>query len=275
MTTTDAVRTEMIATAASYVDALVSHDSASVRFADDVRRLGNGTTLLQGAADLRAVIEREPVAAIEHVRWVVEPPHVAAVYDLEADMTRAQQSDTFAPRESWIPAYIAERFTVVDGLITEIDVVYAAAEPGRPRPARPDRYPSAAGPSAPARAVVVDAARAYLDALVSHDGSNVPLAPQAWRVENGRGSGDSGPEIAAALASEIMHVVAGVRDELWIVEDDTAVVFYTLDVDLGRLPNAPSDAPKRAKRLGERFRVVDGMVAEIEAVIPAEDIAPG
>ena len=273
MTTTDAVRSEMIAAAASYLDALVSHDSASVRLADDVRRLGNGRVVVQGATELRAVIEREPVAAIDRVRWVVEPPHVAAVYDLEADMTRAQQSETFAPRESWIPAYIAERFTVVDGLITEIEVVYAAAEPGRPRPPRPDRYPSASGAGTPARATVVDTARVYLDALVSHDGNEVPLAPQAWRVENGHGSGDSGPEIASALAAGIMHVVAGVRDELWIVEDDTAVVFYTLDVDLGRLPNAAADTPKSAKRLGERFRVVDGMVAEIEAVIPAEDIA--
>jgi hypothetical protein len=274
MTKTDAVRSEMIAAAASYVDALVSHDSASVRLADDVRRLGNGRVVLQGATELRAVIEREPVAAIDNVRWVVEPPHVAAVYDLEADMTRAQQSDTFAPPESRIPAYIAERFTVVDGLITEIEVVYAASEPGRARPARPDRYPKASGAAAPARATVVDTARAYLAALVSHDGSNVPLAPQAWRVENGHGSGDSGAEIASALAAEIMHVVAGVRDELWIVEDETGVVFYTLDVDLGRLPNAAPDAPKSAKRLGERFRVVDGMVAEIEAVIPAEDITP-
>ena len=76
------------------------------------------------------------------------------MYDLEADMTRAQQSDTFAPPESRIPAYIAERFTVVDGLITEIEVVYAASEPGRARPARPDRYPKASGAAAPARATV-------------------------------------------------------------------------------------------------------------------------
>src|SRR5262245_41018513 len=99
MTTTDAVRSEMIAAASSYVDALVSHDSASVRLADDVRRLGNGRVVLEGADALRAIIEREPVAAIDCVRWVVEPPHVAVVYDLEADMTRAQQSETFRSEE--------------------------------------------------------------------------------------------------------------------------------------------------------------------------------
>ena len=78
-----------------------------------------------------------------------------------------------------------------------------------------------------------------------HDGANVPLAPKAWRVENGRNSGNTGPEIASALGIEIMHVIAGVRDEQWFVEDDTA---------------------------GERFRVHDGQITEIEAVVPATDI---
>jgi hypothetical protein len=94
----------------------------------------------------------------------------------------------------------------------------------------------------------------------------------AWRVENQHNSGDSGPDIAAALGIEIMHVVTGLRDQTWCVEDDTAVVFYTIDVDPTRLPKVPADTPTSAKRLGERFRVRDGMIVEIEAVIPATDI---
>ena len=81
---------------------------------------------------------------------------------------------------------------------------------------------------------------------MSHDGSAVPLAPNAWRVENGRNSGDTGPEIASAMGIEIMHVITGVRDEQWYVEDDTAVVFYTIDVDLGRLPGARRPTHPRA-----------------------------
>ena len=50
------------------------------------------------------------------------------------------------------------------------------------------------------------------------------------------------------------------------------MVFYTLDVDLGLLPGAQPDAPKSAKRLGERFRVHKGQITEIEAVIPATDL---
>jgi hypothetical protein len=272
MTTTSTGRDNIVDAATSYLDALVSHDSASARLADDVRRVGNGADVLEGADALRAIIEREPVASIVLPRWVVDGQHAAAVYDLEADLSRATQTDTFGPPDTWLPTYVAERFTVVDGLITDIEVVYAGTEAGRPRPPRPFRYPRATGSDAPARQEVIDLASAYLDALVSHDGSEVPLAPLAWRVENQHSSGDSGPDIAAALGNEIMHVVTGVRDVDWFVEDDTAVVFYTIDVDPGRLPSAPPDAPTSAKRLGERFRVFDGMIAEIEAVIPATDL---
>jgi hypothetical protein len=225
-----------------------------------------------GAADLRPVIEREPVGAIGAVRWVVDGDTGAAVYDLDADLSRASQSDTFGPRDSWITSYVAERFTVVDGLITEIEVVYAGTQAGAERPPRPERYARETGADAPPRQTVIDAASAYLRALVSHDGRDVPFAPKAWRVENGHTSGDSGPEIAAALGLEIMHVITGVRDEEWFVEDDTAIVFYTIDVDLARLPGARPDGPVSAKRLGERFRVSAGLVAEIEAVVPATDL---
>jgi hypothetical protein len=272
MTSTDTARTAIIDTATTYLDALVSHDAASVRLADDVRRIGNGKDVVSGADALRAVIQREPVGAVDALRWVVDGDTAALVYDLDADLTRSEQSETFGPRESWITSFIAERFTVVDGLISEIEVVYAGSEAGRARAPRPERYPRTIGADAPSRQSVIDAASAYLAALVSHDGSDVPLAPNAWRVENGRNSGHTGPEIASALGIEIMHVITGVRDEQWFVEDDTAVVFYTIDVDLGRLPGADAGAPKSAKRLGERFRVHRGQITEIEAVVPATDI---
>ena len=125
----------------TYLDALVSHDSASVRLADGVRRIGNGKDIVAGADALRAVIEREPVGAIDALRWVVDGDSAALVYDLDADLTRTEQSETFGPRETWITSFIAERFTVADGLITEIEVVYAGSEAGRARPPRPERYP--------------------------------------------------------------------------------------------------------------------------------------
>ena len=259
MTTTDTTRTGIIETATTYLDALVSHEAASARLADDVRRIGNGADIVAGADALRAVIEREPVGAIDALRWVVDGNNAALVYDLDADLTRATQSTTFGPREEWIPSFIAERFTIADGLITEIEVVYAGSEPGPRATTTARALPAHCRQRRARRAkTVIDVASSYLAALVSHDGSAVPFAPNAWRVENGHNSGDTGPDIAAAMGIEIMHVITGVRDEQWFVEDDTAVVFYTIDVDLGRLPGAQPDAPKSAKRLGERFRVHDG-----------------
>jgi hypothetical protein len=268
-------RNEIIAAATSYLDALVSHDAASARLAEDVRRTGNGRDELVGADVVRSVIEREPVGAIGPLDWVVEGDTATVLYDLDADMTRASQSDTFSPRDEWIPAYVAERFTVAEGLITRIDVLYAAAAKGAARPPRPERYPRLRGASAPARDQVVEVASAYLGALVSHDAAAVPLAADAWRVENGHNSGDSGPAIAHALGADVMQVVTGVRELDWTVEDDTAIVFYTLDVDLARLPRADAataPAQTSAKRLGERFRVHHGLLAEIEVVIPATDL---
>jgi hypothetical protein len=269
-------RTEIIAAAKSYLDALVRHDAASARLADDVVRVANGRDELVGADALRSIIQREPVGAIGPLDWVVDGSTATVLYDLDADMTRATQSETFARADAWIPAYIAERFTVVDGLITRIDLLYAAAAKGEPRPPRPERYPRLRGASAPPREQIVELASAYLGALVSHDGSAVSLAPDAWRVENGHNSGGSGPEIMRALEADIMQVVIGVRDLAWTVEDDTAIVFYTLDVDLGRLPGADAGASggsqRSAKRLAERFRVHNGQLTEIEVVIPATDI---
>ena len=142
MTSTDTARTSIIETATTYLDALVSHDAASARLADDVRRIGNGKDVIAGADALRAVIEREPVGAIDARGWVVDGDTAALVYDLDADLTRSSQSDTFGPRESWITSFIAERFTVVDGLITEIEVVYAGSEAGRRATAAPRALPA-------------------------------------------------------------------------------------------------------------------------------------
>ena len=108
MTTTSTARDGIIDAATSYLDALVSHDSASARLADDVRRVGNGADFVVGADALRAIIEREPVASIAPLRWVVDGHHAATVYDLEADLSRTAQSDTFGPPDTWLPTYIAE-----------------------------------------------------------------------------------------------------------------------------------------------------------------------
>src|SRR5688572_13904781 len=64
----------------------------------------------------------------------------------------------------------------------------------------------------------IEAANTYLAALVSHDGSDVPFAENAWRQENGGAKLEGGENIRAALGSPIMYVILGIHDLRWYVE---------------------------------------------------------
>jgi len=245
-------RAELIAIADAYLDALTSRDPTGVALAPDVTRTDHGQVVAADADKIRAIIEREPHGKMSARRHLVDGENVVVAYDLDVD-------DAFV--------YLIEHFRVVDGLIKTIEPVYATDTAKRPRPERPTRYPA----TTPAREDVIAVAGRYLDALVSHVGSDVPLASEAWRIENGHNSGDSGAAIAAALELDIMRMVAGITDTRWYVEGDTGIAFYTLLVDPGLMPGATGDnaAPRRIA-MAERFRVHEGTVCEIEAVIGAE-----
>ena len=131
-------------------------------------------------------------------------------------------------------------------------MVYAA-NPG-PRPERPERYP--AGDAE--RDDVIAAAQAYLASLVSHDAAAVPLADRVWRIENGKNTGDGADALRKSLESQIMHTVQRISDARWFAGGDSAAVFYTLYARAGE-----SELPVR---IAERFRVVDGRIAEIDAI---------
>jgi hypothetical protein len=94
----------------------------------------------------------------------------------------------------------------------------------------------------------------YLDALVSHDGSEVPLAPGCRRTELGTDTGSSGDAIRVHLTTEIMHGITGYRDVRWFVEGDDVIAFYVLD------------AYGTTVDIAERFRIHDGLIHEIEAI---------
>ncbi|MFE9787783.1 hypothetical protein ACFYO7_20610 [Nocardia salmonicida] len=73
-------------------------------------------------------------------------------------------------------------------------------------------------------------ARAYLDALVSHDASAVPFAPDATRVEVGLQTGYSGPQLSADLENGIQYrVIQGIRDLTMSESGDTVTTHYLLD----------------------------------------------
>lgn len=79
-------------------------------------------------------------------------------------------------------------------------------------------------------------ARAYLDALVSHDASAVPFAPDATRVEVGVQTGYSGPQLSADLEHGIQYrVIQGIRDLTMSESGDTVTTHYLLDTGVAGL----------------------------------------
>jgi hypothetical protein len=243
---------DTIEVATTYLDALLSHDADTVLLAPDACRINNGALSVEGAEALRAIIRREPVAATSAFRWLVDGDQAIVFYDLDADLARVEDKPT-GPPETWIPAYIGERFQVREGRIQEIEVVYAAG-PGLPRPERATRHPAGHD----ARDDVLGAASAYVDALVSHDGSAVPLADDVWRIENGRITANGADALRKSLASEVMQTIQGIDEASWFAAGDSAAVFYTL--------RARAGDKEMFMRIAERFRVVDGRLVEIEAV---------
>jgi hypothetical protein len=111
------------------------------------------------------------------------------------------------------------------------------------------------------RESIIEAAEKYLfHGLVEHDGSKVPLAEGVVRKEQGHNTGEGRDGLIEALDLDVMKVITGIRNVRWIVEGDQAVAFYELDV-------TSSDRPVL---IAERFRVVDGLITEIEALLHAQ-----
>ncbi|MBK6856175.1 MAG: hypothetical protein IPG97_06340 [Microthrixaceae bacterium] len=106
---------------------------------------------------------------------------------------------------------------------------------------------------------VVEPACAYLASILSHDGSKVPVAPNAWRIEQGVNTGMSGPEIQESMSNDYFTTyVEGLRDIRRFVSGNEAIAYYVLDI---------REAPGiESTMLAERFKVEDGLITEIEVV---------
>jgi hypothetical protein len=115
----------------------------------------------------------------------------------------------------------------------------------------------------PSRACMIRTATTYLDALLSHDASQVRLATSARRTENGSDTGDGDAEIRKSLSPPTPDEVnTGIRDKRWFTTGDQAIVFYLLDTST--LP--PSPLHTTTTHIVERFRINHGLITEIEAI---------
>ncbi|WP_394822813.1 hypothetical protein [Pendulispora albinea] len=83
----------------------------------------------------------------------------------------------------------------------------------------------------------IAAANTYLRALVTHDARDVPLAPAAYRIENGLLTGISGETIRHALDTGPQYrLITDLRDLQWSVHDGRVVADYLLDIQLPQIP---------------------------------------
>lgn len=113
----------------------------------------------------------------------------------------------------------------------------------------------------PADSPRVAISRAYLDALVTHDASTVPFAPNATRVEAGLQTGTSGPQLAGDLEHGIQYsVIQGIRDIEWSESGDVVTARYLLDSGIAGIRLMTVE-------ITETFEIPDGTIHAIVATI--------
>lgn len=137
------------------------------------------------------------------------------------------------------------------------------------------------------RACMEAVARSYIDGLVSHDGSKIPLAPDVRRTENALTNARGEREVRESFARTTMVERARQVRFFTDVEKGHVMAFFLLDVDL-KASEGGGDATTKAgdteykvavtKPAGtytvheaERFHIRNGRIHEIEIIAHVED----
>ena len=288
---TENTRACLIRTAQSYLDSIVHHDGSKVPVTPHLRRTENGEVTADGEANFRAVQPQQPDnLGHANTRFFVDEQQGTVIYYTlfrftgKLDPTRKTQIDDYPPLQKPFTTHMAERIKVERGLISEIEVIF---ENKVGTLDDPSGWPDQAGPALPAKAPVVPpgctdssrgcliaAANSYLDAVVTHDGSRVLLHPDVRRTQNGRTTAVGDAAIRASMLKEpdmLPH-----KNTRWFVdrEQDTAIAFTLFVVQPANAdPKRPaynSNGKGATTHLAERFRIQNGVIAEIEAVHTSE-----
>ncbi|MQY25231.1 hypothetical protein NRB56_07870 [Nocardia sp. RB56] len=106
-----------------------------------------------------------------------------------------------------------------------------------------------------------EVARSYLDALVSHDASRVPFAPDCTQVEAGIQTGYSGPQLTTDLEHGAQYdLVQSIHDVRLSTAGDVVTARYLLGSGIAGVPIVTVD-------ITETFVVTDGEIQRIDATI--------
>jgi hypothetical protein len=256
-----------------YLLALTGHDPAGLRVAADVRVTENGYPVPLG----RGLFETGQ--EVLYRQDVVDP-------------AGGQIVAFTVVREGVLPANVLVRLRVApdgDGpVITEIETI--VARKGQASVARPDKLTEPEPVWAEAldeprrsdRATMIAAADAYFQAI-EDDTADVPFAPDCERIENGQRTTNTGAFALGAraqLEARVFRYIRRVRDRRYVFADEaTGVVFALVLFDIPGNPEdfagfgVPfEDLPERmwiprSLLLGELFKIVDGRIQRIEALM--------
>ena len=257
---TDCDRACLAGVMTAYLDSLVAHDpkkaplAANVRFTEDAKQLAVGEGLWKTATKLRPFrtdfLDSATGAAATHA--VVE--------------------------ENGMPVLLAARLKVVDRRITEVETIavrsreegalFAPDALAQPSPAMVMAPPASALMS---RDAMAEMALRYPAGLKvgSFEKSDVPFAPDAYRLENGVRMAGPGctfrPPSCENMRSQQLPTLAGIVAHVVAVDEQNGTVLLWMDFGPGSLPGPPNAAPRSLVTF-EAFKVYGGQVHAVEAM---------
>jgi hypothetical protein len=244
----------------AYLDSLVAHDAskaplaANARFTEDARQLAIGEGLWKTATKQR--------------------PFRTDFLDA-ATGTAATHA---VLEENGAPVLLAARLRVVDRRITEVETIVVRSQQEGAL-FQPDALtqPSAAMVTPPAAAQrmprdsLAEIALRYPAGLKigSFEKSDVPFAPNAYRLENGVRMAGPGctfrPPGCEDMRGQQIPTLAGIVAHVVAVDVENGTVLLWMDFGPGSLPGPPGAAPRSLVTF-EAFKIHGGQVHAVEAV---------
>ena len=288
---TDNSRACLVRAANSYLEALVTHDGRKPLVWPDIKRTEQGRYPVAGEAEIRHSMDIEPdMKGHANTRFYVDEEQSTVVYFTLLRVTGGKEEasrKTYTDDRPMPPTttHLAERFKIDKGLIREIEAIFVneggsmdhpsgwppdikAASPAAKEPeAAPVVKPGCTDNS---RACLIAAAKSYLDAVVTHDGSKVLIHPAIRRTQNGKVTAEGDAAIRASMGKEpdmLPH-----RNTRYFVdrENGTVIAFTLFPIfATNKDPNRPGysmNGQPATTHLAERFRVEKGVITEVEAI---------
>ncbi|MFM6832474.1 MAG: hypothetical protein ACKOVA_19365 [Novosphingobium sp.] len=174
---------------------------------------------------------------------------------------------------------------IIRSFRTAFAIPLLIAAPTMTTPAQAASRAALKGCTVSTKACLEAVAKSYIDALVSHDGLQVPLAPNVRRTENALTNARGEHEVRESFVRTTMVESIGDLRFYTVPEKGEVVAFFLLNVDL---KEADATATTRAgstdykvavtKPAGtytvheaERFRIHKGRIEEIEIIAHVED----